>query len=60
MLFGHKRGQGYHWDGLVMLWASSYCLALYYGFFGAIDGFCSADVIGGNWEVSDFIFLWLI
>ena len=57
VVFGHKRGQGYPWDGLVVLWDPSDCLALYGGYLGTIDGFCSADVIGGNRTVSDLILL---
>ena len=57
MAFGHKRGKGYPFDGLVVLWDPSYCLALCYGCLVAIDGFCSADVIGGNRTVSDLVLL---
>ena len=57
MVFGHKRGQGCPWDGLVVLWDPSGCLALYDGYLVSIDGFCSADVIGGNQKVSYLVLL---
>ena len=57
MVFGHKRGQGCPWDGLVVLWNTSYCLDLYDGYLGDIYGFCSAYVIGGNWKVSYLVIL---
>ena len=57
MVFGHRRGQGYPWDGLVVRWAPSDFIALYDGYLGAIYGFCSADVIGGNRTVSDLFLL---
>ena len=57
VVFVHKREQGYPWGGLVVLWDPSDCLALYDGYLGAIDGFCSADVIGGNRTVSDLVLL---
>ena len=57
MVFGHKRGQGYTWDGLVVLWDPSDFLELYDGYLGGLDGFCSSDVIGGNWTVSDLVIL---
>ena len=57
VVFGHKRGQGDPWDGLVVLWNPSYFLALYDGYLGAIDGFCSAYFIGGNRTVSDLVLL---
>ena len=57
VVFGHKRWQGYPWDGLVVRWDSSDFLALYGGYLGTIDGFCYADVIGGNSTVSDLILL---
>ena len=57
MVLGHKMGQGYPWDGLVAIWTPSDCLALYDGHLGAIYGFCSADVISGNWKVSDLVLL---
>ena len=41
----------------MVLWDPSDCLALYGGYLGTIDGFCSADVIGGNRKVSDLILL---
>ena len=58
VVFGHRRGQGGPWDGLVLLWTPYDCLALYDGYLGAIDGFCSADVIGGNQTVSDLVLLY--
>ena len=57
MVFGHKRGEGYPWGGLVVIWAPSDCLALYDGYLGFIYGFFFADVIGGNRTVSDLILL---
>ena len=57
VVFDHKRGQGYPWDGLVVLWDPSDFIALYGGYLGTIDGFCSADVISGNRTVSDLILL---
>ena len=57
MAFDHKRVQGYPWDSIVVIWAPSDCLALYDGYLGDIDGFCSADVIGGNRTVSDLVLL---
>ena len=53
MVFGHKRGEGYLWDSLVVIWDLSDCLALYDGYLGNIYGFFYADVIGGNPTVSD-------
>ena len=50
-------GQGYPWDGLVVLGAPYGCLALYDRYLLAIDGFCYADVIGGNLIVSDLVIL---
>ena len=41
----------------MVLWDTYDCLALYYGYLGAIDGLYSADVIGGNWTVSDLVIL---
>ena len=55
MVFCHNRGQGYPWDGLVVLWDPSDCLALYDGYLGTIYGFCSDDVIGGNRKVPDLV-----
>ena len=55
VVFGHKRGQGYPLDGLVVLWDTSDCLELFDGYLGGIDGFFSADVIGGNRKVSDLV-----
>ena len=57
MVFVHKRGQRYPWNGLVVLWATSDCIALYDGYLGSIDGFCSADVISVNPTVSDLVLL---
>ena len=57
MVFGHKRGKGCPWGGIMVLWDTSDCIALYYGYLGAIDGFYSADFIGGNQTVSDLIIL---
>ena len=50
-------GQGYPCDGLVVLWYPYDCLAFYGGYLGAIDGFFSADVIGGNRIVSDLVLM---
>ena len=55
VVFGHKRGQGYPWGGLMVLWDNSDFLAFYDGYLGDIDGFCYADVIGGNRIVSDLV-----
>ena len=60
MVFGHKRGKGYPWDVILVLWDTSYCFALYDGYLGAIDGFYYADFVCGNCTVPDVIFLWLI
>ena len=57
VVFGHDRGKGYPWDGLVVLWYPSDCFALYGGYLGAIYGFFSDDVICGNWAVPDLIIL---
>ena len=57
MVFGHKRGQGYPWDGLVVIWDPSDCLELYDGHLGAIYGFCSSDVISDYWTVYDLVLL---
>ena len=57
MVFVHKRGEGCPLDGLVVLWAPSDCLTLYNGYFRAIDGFCSDDVIGDNRTVSGLVLL---
>ena len=57
VVFGHKRGQGYPWDCLVVLWDPSYFLALYYGYLGGIDGSCSSDFICVNPTVSDLVIL---
>ena len=56
-MLGHKRGQVYSLDGFVFLLDPSDFLALYDGYLGAIDGFCSSDVICGNWTVTDLIIL---
>ena len=57
MVFGHKREQGYPLYGLVVLWDPSVCLDFYDGYLEAIDGLYSADIIGGNWTVSDLVLL---
>ena len=57
VVFGHERGHGYPWYGLVVLWDPSDLLALYDRYLGAIYGFCSTDVVCGNWEVPDLILL---
>ena len=57
MVFGHNKGRGDPWDGLVVIWTPSDCLDLHYGYLGAIYGFFSADVIGGNLKVSDLVLL---
>ena len=57
VVFGHKRGQGYPWDCPVVIWDPYNFLTLYNGYLGAVDGFCSADVIGGNWTVSNLVLL---
>ena len=57
MVFGHKRGQGYPWDGLVVLWNPSDFLALYDGNLGVRYGFFYADVISDNRTVPDLIIL---
>ena len=57
VVFGHKREEGYPWDGLVVLWNPSGFFALHDGYLGDIYGFYSADVIGGNWTVSDLVLL---
>ena len=44
VVFGHYRGQGYPWGGLVMIWDPYGCLDLYGGYLGGIYGLCSADV----------------
>ena len=55
MLFGHNRKQGYPWGGIVVLWATSDCPAFYDGYLGAIDGFCSDDVVCGNLKAPDLV-----
>ena len=55
MVFGNKRWQSYPWDGLVVIWDPSDCLALYDEYMGTIYGFLSTDLIGGNWRVSDLV-----
>ena len=57
MVFGHKRGQGYPWDDLVVIWDPYDCLDLYDGYLGAIYGFCYADIVSGNRTVSDLVLL---
>ena len=57
MVFGHKRGVGYPRGGLMVLWYHYDCLAFYDGYLGAIDGFFSADVIGGNWTFYNLVLL---
>ena len=57
VVFIHDRGKGYHWDGLVMIWDTSYCPELYDVYLGDIYGFCSADAIYGNWTVTDLTLL---
>ena len=57
VVFGHRRGKGYLWYGLVVLCYPYDCLALYDMYLGAIDGFCFNDVIGGNWTVSYLVIL---
>ena len=56
-MFGHKRGQGIPWNCLVVVWDPSDCLALYYGYLGAIYGLLSADTIDGNQSPSDLVLL---
>ena len=55
VVFGHERGQGYPWDDLVVLWNPSDWLDLFDSYLGAIHVFCSANVVCGNWTVTDFI-----
>ena len=50
-------GQGYPWDGIVVLWDIYDCLALYDEYLGAIDGFFSADIIGVNLKASGLVLL---
>ena len=57
VMFGQTRGQGCPWDAFLVLWDPSDCLALYHGYLGAIDGFWSDHIIGGNWTVSDLVLL---
>ena len=57
VVFGHKRGEGYPWYGLVVLCNPSDILALYDGYLEAIYGFWSADVIDGNWTVYYLVIL---
>ena len=40
-----------------MLWDTSDLFALYGGYVGDIDGFCSANVVCGNWTVTYLILL---
>ena len=56
-MFGHKRGQGHPWDGLVVIWDPYDFLALYDDYLGGIYGLYSTDVIGGNWTVYDLVLL---
>ena len=57
MVFGHDRGNGYPWDGIVVIWDPYDCFALYDGYLGAKYGFFSCDVICGDWTVPDLIIL---
>ena len=57
MVFGHKRGQGYPWDGIVVLWNNYDFLDFYDGYLGDIYGFYYDNVIGGNQAVSDLVLL---
>ena len=57
MVFGHERGQRYPWDGFVVLWGTSDFFAFYGSYLGSIDGFCSADVVCGNFKVPDLVLL---
>ena len=41
----------------MVIWASSDWLDLYDGYLGSIDGFFSADAIGGNRTVYDLVLL---
>ena len=41
----------------MVIWAPSGFLALYDGYLGSIDGFYSADVIGGNRTFSESVLL---
>ena len=41
----------------MVLWYTYDCLDLYDGYLGAIDGFCYADDVCGNWTVPDLILL---
>ena len=59
VVFGHDRGKGCPWYGLLMLWDPSDCFALYDGYLGAINVFCSDYVICGNWTVPDLIILYV-
>ena len=56
VVFGHERGKRYPWDGLVVIWPPYEFLAFYDGYLGDIYGFCSTDVVCGNWTVPDLIF----
>ena len=57
VVFGYDRGKVYPWDGLVVIWDPSDCLALYDGYLGTIYGFCSADIISDNQKFSDLVLL---
>ena len=56
VVFGHEKGKGYPWDGLVVIWDPCDCLALYDGYLEAIYGFCSDDDVCGNWTVKILLF----
>ena len=58
VVFGHDRGQGCPWGGLVVLWDTSDFLTLYDGYLGGMCGFCSSDVVCGNWIVTDLILIY--
>ena len=57
VVFGNEGGQGYHWDGLVVIWVPYYLLALYDGYLGPIYGFCSNNVVFGNSTVPGLVLL---
>ena len=57
VVFVHDRGQGYPWDDLVVLWALFDCLAWYDVYLEYTDGFCSTDIICGNWKFPYLILL---
>ena len=58
VVFGHERGKGYPWGGIVVIWDPSDCFDLYDGYLAAIYGFCSADDICGNWTVTYLILIY--